>query len=322
MEKILILGGTNFIGRNLVETLIELGKYELTLYNRGQTNKALFPNLELIKGDRNTSDGANAIKGQWDYIIDLSCYFPNSLQQIIPNVGTQLKKYIFISTCSVYELGKSFPLNENSNLKTCLPEDWEDETDRTYGERKVACETLLQKSNLNYTILRPGLVYGKYDHTDRFYYWLHQVKNYSKIGLPNKGVQKFSVTYIEDLTNSILQSITPKEDKEAYNIVSFPEMSIHAIVETASRVLNQSPQIIDLPPKLLHDNKITQWTDMPLWIDGDFFVCTNQKMKDEFDFQMVPFEQSVKDTITHYEILNWHLPTYGISREKQLALMS
>ena len=293
----------------------------MTLCNRGQTNATLFPTIKQIKGDRNTNQISELIQGDWDYIIDLSAYFPKSLAQIIPTVGNQLKKYIFISTCSVYKLGEAIPLTESATLKICQPEDWEDETDSTYGERKVACETLLQKSKLNFTILRPALVYGKYDPTDRFYYWLHQVKTYEKIGLPNKGKQKFSITYIEDLIQSILYSINPKKDRVAYNIVSFPKISVREIVEMSRQILDKSPKLINLPPTFLHDNKISQWLDMPLWIDGDYFVCDNQKMINQFDFQIVPFDETVRKTIAYYQTLNWPIPKYGIDRARQLSLI-
>jgi len=78
VEKILIIGGTNFIGRNLVEQLKNEDRYELTLLNRGITNANLFPDIKKIKGDRNAKEIAELVRGNWDYIIDLSCYFPKS----------------------------------------------------------------------------------------------------------------------------------------------------------------------------------------------------------------------------------------------------
>lgn len=322
MEKILILGGTNFIGRNLVERLIQLDQYELTLVNRGQTNTGIFPNLHHLKGDRNNDEIKKLVKGDWDYIIDLSCYFPKSLEKIIAATNRSLKKYIFISTISVYQLGLQVPMTESATLKVCEPEDWEDETNRTYGERKVACEEILSKSSLNYTILRPAVVYGEYDHTDRFYYWLHQVKKYKKILLPNNGKQKFSLTYIDDLIASIVISINDKKDKVAYNIISHKEVSLKKIVKQAEQILNKAPKFIDLPHQYLLDNKMSQWMDLPLWITGNYIIFDNQKMLDTFDLKIIPFGESVKATIDYYNDLKWPLPTYGINRRKQLKLIN
>lgn len=321
MEKILILGGTNFIGRNLIERLIEINQYELTLLNRGKTNVDLFPDFKQIKGDRNSEEIEELVKGDWDYIIDLSCYFPKSLERIIAATNSRLKKYIFISTISVYKLGLTVPMDESATLKICQPEDWGDETDRTYGERKVACEEILSASSLNYTILRPAVVYGKYDHTDRFYYWLHQVKRYKKVLLPNDGLQKFSLTYVDDLVASIKESINDKKEKSAYNIISHKEVTLKEIVKQASLILNKTPKLINIPHQYLLDKKMAQWLDLPLWITGDYIIFDNQKMLDSFELKITPFEKGIQATIAHCDSLIWPLPTYGISRKKQLKLI-
>ena len=103
MNKILILGGTSFIGRNLVERLINNEENDLTLLNRGATNTHLFPEQKKIVCDRNSVHIVDKIEGDWDYIIDVSCYFPRSLDRILKATSKNLKKYIFVSTCSVYE---------------------------------------------------------------------------------------------------------------------------------------------------------------------------------------------------------------------------
>jgi len=322
MEKILILGGTNFIGRNLIERLITIDKYDLTLLNRGKTNANSFPNIKQIKGDRNKTSIGELVKGDWDYIIDLSCYFPKSLERVVAATNSRLKKYIFISTISVFKLGVEIPVNENTPLKVCQPEDWKDETNRTYGERKVACEEILKASPLNYAILRPAVVYGKYDHTDRFYYWLHQVKKYKKVLLPNDGKQQFSLTYIDDLITVVEGAINDTKDKEAYNIISHKAVTIKQIVALASQQLNKNPNLINLSHEYLQDKKMIQWRDLPLWITGDYLIIENQKMLASFDLEIVSFEKSIAKTIAYCETLNWPKPTYGINRRKQLALIN
>ncbi len=322
MEKILILGGTNFIGRNLIERLVSLDKYDLTLLNRGKTNAQFFANLKQIKGDRNQASISELVKGDWDYIIDLSCYFPKSLERIVAATNSRLKKYIFISTISVFQLGVEVPINESTLLKVCKPEDWEDKSNRTYGERKVACEEILKASALNYTILRPAVVYGKYDHTDRFYYWLHQVRKYKKVLLPNDGKQQFSLTYIDDLIRVIEGAINEAKDRDAYNIISHKAVTIKQIVALASQQLNKNPSLINLSYEYLQDKKIRQWADLPLWLKGNYLIIDNQKMLQSYNVELVPFEQSIAETLTYYETINWPKPTYGINRRKQLALIN
>jgi len=196
MENLLLIGGTNFIGRNLVERLLQEKRFKTTLLNRGITNVDLFPSLDRIKGDRNTPEIKDLVQGDWDYILDISCYFPRSIQSILGADLPNLKRYIFLSTCSVYEMAEKPLPDERTPIKTCTPEEYDDESAQTYGKRKAACEALLEASGVNYTILRPPLVFGPYDHTDRLYYWLHQVYRYDKVVLPNNGTQTFALCYV------------------------------------------------------------------------------------------------------------------------------
>ena len=119
-KRILILGGTNFIGRNIVESLLETNKYEIILFNRGITNPELFPDLKKIKGDRYSNDINFLKNNSWDFVIDVSCFYPENLEELLEILGNKVLKYIYISTCSVYELedGK-YLLDEESKTKEC-----------------------------------------------------------------------------------------------------------------------------------------------------------------------------------------------------------
>jgi len=323
MDNILILGGTRFIGRCLVEQLIGTGKYNLTLSNRGVTNTTLFPDIQNIKGDRYSEGYGQLIAGDWDYIIDVSCYYPNSLEEILPLVSPKLKKYIFVSTVSLYEPKEISLKDETAEIKHGDEKDWADTTWATYGERKVRCEELIQSAGINYTILRSSLVYGKYDHTDRFYYWMHQVKKYDEILIPNDGTQKISLVYVYDLVRTIIQSISPKENREIYNVVSLPEVSISEIVEATSQLLRKSPRLVFVPADYLHEKNISQWGDMPLWIDNDYYTYDNKKIVADSNYNFKPTDLStcIKETIEYFDALGWQTPQYGIDRNQQLDLM-
>ena len=321
--KALIIGGTNFIGRNLVDRLLSSGQYELTLFNRGITNSGLFSDLPLIKGDRNTEDVKGLGGKQWDYIIDLSCYYPDSISSILQAFTKVPKRYIFISTCSVYDTQRdqSVDRNESAPVLDCTPEERTDDSPSTYGKRKAECERILVASPLDYIILRPALVYGKFDPTDRFYYWLHQVKKYNEMLIPNEGKSLFSVTYVTDLVEAIIKSMAIGPSGVVYNITSHPKISIAGILKCAVTIMDQTPKGINASSAFLHEQEVHQWTDMPLWIDSDFFTFTNLKIKDQLQMTMTDFEQSVKETIRYYDQLNWPEPKYGMNRDRQISLI-
>lgn len=320
-EKVLVLGGTQFIGRNLVEALLEDDRFEVTLCNRGITGAACFPHVKRIRVDRNTEAISEAVKGDWDYVVDLSCYFPRSLERILHALPPTLKKYIFVSTCSVYQNSEDTLKDESHPLKTCKAEEYDDPGMHTYGQRKVACEDLLRASDLNYSILRPALVYGRYDHTDRLYYWLHQARTYPTVLLPDQGQQKFSLTYVMDLVAAILHSLTPAAKRETYNLISHPQSSIRQIFETGKALLGNNPRTHEIPAESLHELQISQWTDMPLWVDGDYFTFSSKKFYSSFDLSPSSFAESIQATLDYYEALGWHKPVYGMNRARQEQLI-
>jgi len=321
MKKILILGGTKFIGRNLVERLLKDPQNKLTLFNRGITNPTLFANIQKIIGDRYEPNLGSLIHGKWDYIIDFSCYFPIGLEYVLNALSHLPKKYIFISTCSVFQEEAALQ-NETVEIHQGEAKDWIDKSNASYGKRKARCEAILENYDINFTILRPTLVYGRYDHTDRFYYWLHQVKHYQEIIMPNHGHQKFSLSYVDDLVETICLAIDDQVDRNVYNAISKVETSLSEIVEIASEIINKTPSLVNIDSVDLAHHKISEWYDMPLWIDTDEDTYDNNKVLRKYQQRITPYKESISKTIKFYDKLNWPIPQYGIERAKQLALLT
>ncbi|BDS11274.1 NAD-dependent epimerase/dehydratase family protein [Aureispira anguillae] len=325
MSKILILGGANFVGRNLLNELQKSKKHQITLFNRGRTNSELFPEFERIVGDRNSQDVQQLAQQDWDYIIDISCYYPASLAAILKTISfKQLKRYIFVSTCSVYN-HKQYPSDqptlEDDPILSCTKEQETSELPAAYGEKKVACEQLLAAAGIDYISLRPGLIYGAYDYTDRFYYWLYQVQKKDCLLLPNNGASLFSVTYIDDLVQAILEALSHPKPSKLYNVISQTQISIQKIVDTACSLLDKAPKRVNAPATFLQEQKISEWIEMPIWVDGNYFTFSNQKLVTDFSFKLSDWTASVAATIAYYQALDWPVPTYGISEEQRLDLL-
>lgn len=320
--KILILGGSHFIGRRLVETLIELDQFHIGLFNRGKTNKDLFPNLEIIIGNRNDNNQEGIKNGKWEIIIDLSCYFPDHLQKTLKNLPASLKHYIFLSTCSVYDNKDVTNLlrDENATVLACDEEEYFNEEANSYGARKAECERILAQSAIANSIFRPALVYGKYDSTDRLYYWPYQVKFEKKLLLPEGGKRLFSVTFVEDLVAILISSIKGKIPKDTYNAISHPKTSISRIIEASCIRLNKNPKKVELPASFLKENSIQEWLDIPLWLNTDIFTFSNEKILREIDFRFQDFQQSLDNSIDYFESLNWPSPKSGLSKTKKRKL--
>jgi len=323
MEKILVLGGTHFIGRNLVESLLRTNRYEITLFNRGIRNSQLFPELQLIKGDRESEDIQKIFNKDWDYVIDCSCYFPGSMEKIVQGINSHLKRYLFISTCSVYDNDalKMLLRNEEAPLLVCTPEQAIDPDNSSYGNRKAEAERILKESGIPYSIFRPALVYGPYDSTDRFYYWLYQLKKNYPLLLPGDGTSPFSLTYVHDLVKVLVDSLNTKQPSDAYNLISHPTASISMITNAGRKLLKSESEEFNASASFLHQEQVAEWMDLPLWLDCDYFTYDPSKIKKELDFAPSNFERSLEETIAYFEQLQWPEPKFGMSNEKKTKLI-
>lgn len=295
MTHVLILGGTNFIGRNLIEKLRTIPQYDITLFNRQQTAPALFPEIKTIKGDRATNDISQLANQYWDCIIDLSCYYPAHLTNLLTTLEGKFGRYIFISSISVYDLTHDTIITENTPT---LPDNNED-----YGNRKAACERILLNHNeIDKIILRPSVVYGKYDHTDRFYYWLYKAKTQFSIIIPGDPSHHLTLTYVLDLVDIIRQCIDISKHATVYNVSTHAPLTltelVHAIDKNISTINIPADQLIQ--QGILPEESIPLWFNMPL-------VISNAKLSADFN-PLRSFEKSIQETIVYYDTLSWPKP--------------
>ncbi|MFK7756866.1 MAG: NAD-dependent epimerase/dehydratase family protein [Flavobacteriales bacterium] len=322
MKKVLILGGTNFIGRNLVEKFLELDEYEITLFNRQVTHSTLFPSVNRIKGDRESDDITKISRTDWNYVIDLSCYYPQALERVLKSIN-KVDKYIFISTCSVYDIeaNSSVMKDEESKILSCSISQLADRSTDSYGNRKAECERILVNSGVPFIILRPALVFGKYDSTDRFYYWLFQVKKMDTILLPENGKRIFSTTYVHDLVDAIIRSLSQSVSSEVFNVITNPKTSIEQVVNIAGQTLRTEFSSAHASLSFLEKNQVNQWTDIPLWLKTDSFTFSNERVMHKLGMKPTEFEVSISETIRFYEKLDWPKPKSGFSESKLLDLI-
>jgi 2'-hydroxyisoflavone reductase len=169
--KILILGGTGFIGPHLVREAIARG-HDVTIFNRGRSNTHLFPQVKKLVGDR---DGAlDALKkGEWDAVLDNSGYVPRHVKDSAQLLKGRVGRYLFTSTISVFDLeNPEFPLGVGSRLQK-LSEPGSEDVNKHYGALKVLCEQHVNELyGADATIVRPTYVVGPGDHTQRFTWWV------------------------------------------------------------------------------------------------------------------------------------------------------
>jgi 2'-hydroxyisoflavone reductase len=207
---LLILGGTQFVGRHIVEALLAAG-HAVSVLNRGRSADALPAAVERLRGDRDLgAAGLESLAGRdWDACVDVSGYTPRQVRASVDALRTRVGRYVFVSAVSVYGDPPHGPVTEEYAR---LPPADDDETDvnrDTYGPLKVACEDIVTRAFGNRsTLLRPQVVAGPFDPVDRFSYWVRRATQPGEMLAPGNGgdhlqvidardVARFTVTVIE-----------------------------------------------------------------------------------------------------------------------------
>lgn len=204
--KILVLGGTRFLGRHIVEAALA-GGHDITLFNRGQNNPDLFPEVEKLRGNR---DGdLSALQGrQWDAVIDTCGFVPRIVQASAALLADSVRHYTFISSISVYADFSKPAMNENAPVGTMQDESIEEITAETYGPLKALCERTAEKAMPGRVLhIRPGYIVGPFDPTDRFTYWPRRVATGGEMLAPGRPDSQIQFVDVRDLANWIIRMV-------------------------------------------------------------------------------------------------------------------
>ncbi len=217
--KILILGGTNFIGPHQVEYALSRG-HEVTLFNRGRTNTHLFPDLEKLVGDRNND--LSALEGRnWDVVIDNSATNPAWVELSANRLRDTVGRYIFVSTRSVYADTSRVPMSIAAPVWTYERAGLEPgATRRPYGLNKALAEQAARDAfgEDRSLIFRPGLIIGPGDTTDRFTYWPVRIHRGGEVLAPGDGTDPVQIIDVRDFGEWLVR-MAEAEESGTYNVV-------------------------------------------------------------------------------------------------------
>jgi 2'-hydroxyisoflavone reductase len=301
--RILIIGGTRFVGRHLVEAALARG-HEVTLFNRGKTNPSLFHQLETIIGDREKD--LDKLKGRiWEAVIDVAGYVPRIVRLSAESLERNVSRYVFISSISVYDdtIFKKIGIDESDPVAKIEDETVEEITGETYGALKALCEkTVHDIFGLERTlIVRPGLVVGLHDPTDRFTYWPVRVARGADVLAPQKpeaaiqiidvrDLSEFTIKLIEDNTSGIYNATGPDY-----------ELTIGKLLEVSKQVSGSDANFRWAPLEFLKQQDVEEWSDMPVWIpdieENQGFSRMNISKAIKAGLKFRPLEETVHDTL-------------------------
>lgn len=239
--KILFIGGTKFVGRKMVEDALAM-KHEVSILHRGQTNINLFSNVKKYLGDRHQIQDALPADEKWDVVIDTCGYHPESVKISTEYLKAKTQLYIFISTISVYKDFSKPDLNENSDLLTIsrAPPIDAKITGENYGPLKVLCEKQVAGvfGSDRCLILRPTIIVGAYDDTNRFDFWLKSIMTQTQIDVPDDSEAFIQFIDIRALSQFVLDAAT-KKLTGIYNLIGpCQPIKFLEFISTAKAILN------------------------------------------------------------------------------------
>jgi 2'-hydroxyisoflavone reductase len=203
--RLLVMGGTRFVGRAIVEVALERG-HDVAMFNRGSRGN-LFAGVHLITGDRNTADIEKLAIAEWDAVIDVSAYRPQQVRSLIDVLSGRVAHYIYISTVSVYADPVPIGADERAPLLR-VDEAISADDPHAYGGLKVLCEEVLGDSwPAALTVLRPTVVIGPHDYTDRFAWWVRAAARGGHLDLPRRLEQPVQLIDAQDLAQFVVHSL-------------------------------------------------------------------------------------------------------------------
>jgi 2'-hydroxyisoflavone reductase len=317
--RILVLGGTKFLGRHVVDAALARG-HDLTLFNRGQTRPELFPGVEKLRGDR---DGdLSALAGRdFDAVVDTSGYVPRIVRRTLDALG-EVGHYTFVSSVSAYA-DLSRPPAEDDALAE-LEEPTEQADGPAYGALKALCEQTVRERFPGAFVPRPGLIVGPWDPTGRFSYWPGRLAEGGDVLAPAPPERPAQAIDARDLAAWIVDA-AERRLAGAFNAVDRPT-TIGELLETCRQVAGADARLVWVDSGHLLEHEVGEWMELPLWIaDPAYAGMLSVPVEPAFaaGLRTRPLEETVADTLAWLRSGDApEAPPAGLDREKERRVLA
>ncbi len=336
--RILIVGGTIFLGRRLVEAALARG-HQVTLFSRGVHTGGLHKDVEALKGDRNGDVGA--LRGRlWDAVIDTCGYVPNGVTRVLDALGSErLAHYTFVSSVSVYAEHPAAGVDERSPVATITPEQLAAAegmatgtraTARTYGEMygalKSLCEeTAEQRMPGRVLSVRPGLIVGPDDYTDRLTYWVRRVGEGGEVLAPGRPDRRVRVIDACDLAEWMVRMAETQTTGILNATGAEDGLTFGRMLETCRAVSGSDARFTWIHETDLLDRGVQPWSELPLWLPAShngLFEARNDKALGA-GLTFSPLEKTVRDTLDWDRLRSRDEPLKaGLTHDRERELLN
>jgi 2'-hydroxyisoflavone reductase len=306
-KTILMLGGTGFLGPRTVEAALRRG-YKVTLFNRGKTHPGLFPELEKLHGDRDKDD-LKALEGRkWDAVVDTSANVPRWVKKAAAVLGPNIGHYLYISSISAYADLSKPGCDETGPLATIKDPTTEKIDGETYGALKALTEKAAETAMPGkVTVVRPGLIVGPEDPSDRFTYWPVRVARGGEVlapGSPDDPIQlidvrdlgEFLIRLIENRTTGVFNALGPDQ-----------KLTMGRTLDACKEIARSDASFAWADAEFLEKQGVHAWSDMPAWVPssgetaGFARVSNARALKAGLTFR--PIAETAKATLDWFQTL-------------------
>ena len=317
--KLLVLGGTKFLGRHAVAHALAQG-HEVTTFTRGQTNPELFPDAEHLRGDR---DGdLDALHGRtWDGVIDTSGYVPRIVRRSAELLRRAVQRYVFVSSISVYD-DFSEPVDESTAVAQLEDPDTEDVLPN-YGALKAACERVVEDVYGERSArVRAGLIVGPFDATDRFTYWPRRIAAGGDVLAPGSPDAPTQFVDARDLAAWLVQLALAGPGGTFNATGPAAPLTLGELFERSRAALGSDASFVWVEDERVLDAGVQPWTELPLWLPGDEHAGMaradiRRALAAGLTFR--PVEETVRDTYAWDRDEPGERPT--LTREKEAEIL-
>ncbi|MFO1053220.1 MAG: NAD-dependent epimerase/dehydratase family protein [Planctomycetota bacterium] len=307
-QRILILGGTGFLGPAVVDAALARG-HEVVLFNRGKTNADLYPQLEKLHGDRDTGD-LKALEGQrFDAVVDTSAYVPSHVAATAKLAAEQAKTYVMVSSISVYPAfgSKAGEIDEDAETAVVPGEVVDDvatirasmrEGGRYYGGFKALCEKAAETAMPGRVAnIRPGLIVGPRDSSDRFTWWPVRIDRGGEVLAPGDPKARVQVIDVRDLGLWIVHCIE-NEVHGVFNATGFEGALTMGDMLGGCRCATANPvELVWADDALLREQQVGPWMEMPVWIPADSNSYAKNDRARAKGLVFRPIADTIRDTL-------------------------
>jgi len=279
--KVLIIGGSRFVGPLLVEKLLRKG-HELTLFNRGNNQSTYSSKVKFVKGDRN--NGFN-LRDHFDVVIDTCAYTPQQAKKAVEELNFDFM--VHFGTAASYAETELFPLSENTSVVGEWPI-WGD-----YNKGKVACERVLEKSKASFASIRPVYVLGPKNYCDREHFIYSRIKKEQPLTLPGNGRAVVQFVFADEVAESILVLAEGKHEG-AFNCAGNEVITLNGLVSEMGKIVGKKP-IVKFNPRA--DGIGFKEEEFPF--ANENFFCSNEKIK-KLGVKFKPLVSGLKKDFEEY----------------------